>query len=158
MCKHWPFLLKFELKHHHASVDEINIYTLYLRIGFCDVRAAGAVRRAGSSQRWAGDVEHLPGRRAEVSLGLTPHVQIGGEGFYSWDSGRGRREARDVYRAADRQKKRLYCGRMSLSSDGLCAAWCYSLILGLRLKNCLVLIPHTRLWGFTVCIDVCVII
>lgn len=47
-----------------------------LWIGFCDVRAAGAVCRAGPGQWGAGDIEHLPGG-AEVALRLTPHVQIG---------------------------------------------------------------------------------
>lgn len=74
----------------------LQVSTVYLWIRLCDVRAARTVRRAGSSQWWTGDVEHLP-RRAEVPFGLAPHVQIGGEGFYSRDSGRGGWKAGDVY-------------------------------------------------------------
>lgn len=74
-----------------------------LWIRLCDVWAARAVCGAGSSQRRAGDVEHLP-RRAEVSLGKAPHVEIRWEGFYSWDSSRRGRKARDVYWTAATQQ------------------------------------------------------
>lgn len=91
------------------------VSTVYLGIRLCDVRAARAVRRAGSSQRWASDVEHLP-RRAEVSFSLAPHVQVGWEGFYSRDSGRGRWKAGDVYWAADRSDKTVSLKKKSHKS------------------------------------------
>lgn len=68
----------------------------YLRIRFCDVRAARAVRRAWSSQGWTGHIEHFP-RRAKVAFSVPPHVQVRREGFYSWHSSSGGRQARDVY-------------------------------------------------------------
>lgn len=93
--------IKKEIRFYSSDTDCLSSY---LRIRFRDVRAARAVRRAGSSQRRAGHVEHLP-RRAEVSFCLTPHVQIRWERFYSWDSSRGWRQAGDVYRTADTQQR-----------------------------------------------------
>lgn len=60
----------------------------YLWIGLGDVRAAGAVGGAGAGQRRPGDVEDLPGR-AQVPLGLTPHVEVGRERLHGRDPGGG---------------------------------------------------------------------
>lgn len=78
----------------------------YLRIRFCDVRAARAVRRAWSSQGWAGHIEHFP-RRTKVAFSVPPHVQVRREGFYSWHSSSGGRQARDVYWTKEKINRHL---------------------------------------------------
>lgn len=78
----------------------MTLFEPYLWIRFCNVWATCAVRRARSSQRRAGHVEHLP-RRAQVTFCQTSHVQIGWERFHSRDSGRRRWQAGDVYGTGD---------------------------------------------------------
>lgn len=101
---------------HKAEISELSwsgnnpltwSWTSHLGIRFGDVWAACAVRRAGPSQWGAGHVEHLP-RRAEVSLCVTPHVQVGWERFYRWDSSGGGRQARDVYGTAHAQQEEVW--------------------------------------------------
>lgn len=104
----------------------------YLWIRFCNVGAACAVRRAGSSQRRAGHIEHLPWW-AEISFCETPHVQIRWQRFYGRDSGCRRRQARDVYWAADTQQKEIL--EMSLIDSFRASLWLRFGLLGKRIMQ-----------------------
>lgn len=75
----------------------------HLRVGVRDVRAAGAVGRAGSGQGGARYVKHVfGGRSLEVLAVLKTHL---GAGRHDADAagGGGGRQASDIYRAGGQQ-------------------------------------------------------